>query len=276
MQKQYAECTLDEALKMLTPGNVGAVRETRRKNEGNLRLPELDSVGGLSAKVIAELGRGGTKTVYDVEIAGTRYALGLSNIVDPPVVAIEKWEYVLAEKDITRRFRELGLLVNELFDIVPARIGQHEFPAALMRRYQDCPFIVYDSKNGFRNNNPMVKVGQKVTPEQLLVFTAPTIQDISCLLSSGVMMGTSDTFNVCVVPDKTVRLFFSDLGTASFGRPFTGKFREKTAMAYAQAAINAFLNSFSFRVYNNSGLNAFDLPENIQVVEKAMAEKVLS
>ncbi|MEA2088228.1 MAG: hypothetical protein U9O55_00070 [Patescibacteria group bacterium] len=133
---------------LLTADNIAHIVRSRRRPE----YPRQDTVESLSveeqnATIHERLGSGGSKEVYDIEIAGQHYAIGICGIQDAPDRMVEKWKIVLQEPANTQHLRERDFLVNELCDIRPTAVNGTHFPGIIMKRYQDLPFRVFDGKN---------------------------------------------------------------------------------------------------------------------------------
>ena len=235
---------------MLSTENIDNILRSRRSDDepGKDILHEI-TVGSYPVVIHEFLGSGTSKEVYDVEIEGQHYALGLSGIIDPTSHIIWKWRQVIKEPDNTRRLRDLGLIVNDICEIVPATVNGYEFPLILMKKYTDHPFTIYDSKNKHRNNNPLIGMDDKVTVETASQLFSQIAKEIALLVRNGVKLGT-DNFNLCMI-HGTPHLYFYDLGSASFeGIP--QKDVSTYVRYYAKYAMDAFLNSFSFDVYHGN------------------------
>lgn len=133
----------------------------------NLEIEEID------VKIHGRLGSGGSKEVYDIELNGAHYALGICGIQDAPERVVEKWKIVLQEPQNTKFLRDQGFLVNEVCEIKPIKVSGTDFPGLLMKRFQDHDFRIFDSKNIGRNDNPIVNKETKLDDGEMLKTMSP-------------------------------------------------------------------------------------------------------
>ncbi len=190
------------------------------------------------AKVVGYMGSGGTKEVFDILIGEERYALGLCGIIDPPQTIIKKWTQVFNEPENTSKLRELGFFVNNLCKITPIKVNGFDFPAIIMKRYQDHYFQICDGKNNQNNENMLIP--PKITIETCAPLFTKIASDISNLIKAGVRIG-GDCFNLCL--DNNVQhLYFNDLGSASF-KEIKNEDIDLFVSSYTSHAVGAFLNS---------------------------------
>lgn len=197
---------------LLTIDNIAHIVRSRRRPE----YPGRDTVENLSveeqnATIHGRLGSGGSKEVYDIEIAGQHYALGICGIQDAPERMIEKWKIVLQEPANTQHLRERGFLVNELCDIRPTAVNGTPFPGIIMKRYQDLPFRVFDGKNVGRAGITIFNKDTQLNDEVMLEIMRPIIDEIVRLIQNGIQLGR-DNFNLAE-SRGAVHLYFNDLGT---------------------------------------------------------------
>ncbi len=229
---------------LLTLSNVGNIASSIMASG----ISSLHIEGKL-ANVSEVLGCGGTKRVYNVEVGGRNYAVALPGTVDPAEITITKWNKVLQEPANTDRLRELGFHVNDICRIAPAEINGHEFPVLMMKRYRDHDFPIFDSKNPCRHYHEFIKPEQKVTDEDCLQLFSAVGDEIAALVQNGVGLG-NDCFNLCEI-DGVIHLYFNDLGPARF-EDIPARALEVYVSAYARAAVGAFVNTTTERVYSTN------------------------
>ena len=120
-----------------------------RRSEDSPGKDVIDSleVEGQAASQPKFLGSGGSKEVFDIEVGGEHYAVALCGLHDMPERIIQKWGNILKEPVNTASLRERGFYVNELCEVKNIKVNGLEFPALMMKRFEDHPFKIYDSKN---------------------------------------------------------------------------------------------------------------------------------
>ena len=211
----------------------------------SMREERLDIVSteGRPITVVAELGGGGSKSVYDIIIGNRHYALALPNIVDDVETVLEKWSAVLQEPMKTERVRRIGLPVNTICEILPVQVNEVAFPALLMARYQDLPYEVRDAKNPNTSirKTPVLR-GQSLDMQSLTNVLGGVLSDLSTMIGNGVQV-MSDSVNLCIDQGQP-RIFLNDLGSATFERVSTGDLPEY-AETYSRWAVGAMLNALS-------------------------------
>lgn len=215
--------------------------------EGRL---DIMSDGGRPVTVVEQIGEGGSKTIYDVDIESQRYALALPNIVDDAEIMLAKWKVVLQEPVKTERVRHIGLPVNTVCESFPVQVNGAPFPALLMARYQDLPFEVRDTKNPNTSiwKTPIL-AGKILDAQSLQVILRDATSDLSTMIRNGVQV-MRDSMNLCIDRGQ-LRIFLNDLGSASFERISTGD-RQDCAKTYCNWAVGAFLNALTEPEYQTN------------------------
>ncbi len=209
------------------------------------------STHGSPVILAKELGRGGSKTVYDATIEGATMALGLPNTTDGIERMREKWTVVMHEPAATDRIRGLGLLVNPLCRLQEVEINGTPFPAIVMHRYHDLPYQVKDGKNSSSSvSRGAFQPGS--LSEQWFTDKAlqPLAEDCATLIAAGANLHR-DSFSTCVTMDGELRLFLHDLGNATFEQ--TGEHSVDTyARGYARFVIGSFTNAVNEPEYRGN------------------------
>lgn len=243
MSKVFPSLSEEDISKLLTREQVRALY-TEVKGVGIERLV----VSGKITDIVGDLGAGGTKEVYDVVIQGQHYALAFPNFNDSHSEIIRKWRFAVREEKQTDTIRDLGFIVNPIYQVVDTSVNGVTFPGVLMKRYGDLGFPVYDSKN-VKSQHEMIGVDQKIDEDSALEFFAQTVEEIARLLKEGVCLGR-DCFNLCEI-EGNPRLYLNDLGHSEvklIGDGSKGYFAE----SYTQYAISAFVKTVSERVYRQN------------------------
>lgn len=157
------------------------------------------------------LGRGGSKSVFEVTIGDESFALALPNPTDNNEIMKNKWGKALTEPDKTKKLRNMGLLVNPICEVVELTIKGVPFTGIKMARYEDLPFHVMDGKAPY-----ILSIIRDVLPKDINLSSFETFfTHISCdvvtMVKNGVIVDGFDSVNVCI--DRgALRLFLSDLG----------------------------------------------------------------
>ena len=221
--------------------NESAVRDIlESRQNGSLNIV----VGNRAFTISQRLGSGGTKEVYDVHVGNSHFAMALPGSVDLPKTIVRKWRTVLNEPDNTRRLRDANLRVNSLSQLIQTKINGHFFPALLMKRYEDLPFTVRDSKNIGVGASRIFLPG--MTVEQIAETIRPMAADIHVLLQRDIRLGR-DSFNLCL-ENGYPHIFFNDLGSAGF-EPILEADIDQIAGHYADATVGAVLNGITEAEY---------------------------
>lgn len=162
-------------------------------------------VDGDETEVHQYLGGGGSKEVYDVEIDGEGYALGLLKFSDPEEgFQSDFWE-APSEPEFIDRARDSDIPTYDVYERACVEIDGKRQPAFLMTRDQDHEYPVYDSKDGDRNHTLLNDI---TTRDQLLDLVDPMATDISGMIGAGIPAGL-DSFNICEI-DGEPRVFYTD------------------------------------------------------------------
>lgn len=196
------------------------------------------------------LGEGGSKSVFDLDLEGERFALALPNPVDTPDVIEEKWANVLNEPANTALVRDMGIRVNTMSVIKPVKMEGLQVDGLMMHRFEDLPFEVRDSKN------PLSSTGRtKLFSERrynqvtLLRQLEPILEEIRRLIQGGVVVGR-DSFNLAV--DHTeAHLFLNDLGGMRIQSIKPGE-EERYKRYYFESAVGALINGLTEEEYQSS------------------------
>jgi len=248
----------------LNVGSIAAMNERRKKT--GLTLTYKDQPMVLDQE--RPIGTGGSKQVYSVQVGERHYALAIPAAdIDHPSVILQKWQAVAREPANTERIRQLGLVVNDLCQLVQVKINGTEFPGLVMRRFQDLPFEVRDSKNLHSSTGETpVLTGQS----ELESAFENIVGEIVILLENGVKLG-EDSFNLAVV-DGHAHLYFNDLGTAKFEN-IDPQYLENYIDAYLDSAIRAFIIGITEAEYSPIG-DKFDYESLKQKLKNKLLKKL--
>ncbi len=240
----------------LTESNLDQITKSRKKRERPFE-DCVDSIESNLGPVVINgfLGSGGTKEVYDVEINGQRFALGLCGIQDSPSVLKNAWQFVLKEPDNTSCLRNLGLKVNPVVRIEEIKLNGFPFPAIVMRRYQDLDVTVFDAKNRSPIPNPLITTDTPSDLRGFLDLMTPIQADVAKLLIGGVRLAT-DSFNLCLAAGEP-HLYFNDLGKMKI-QPIPHGDLDWFAYRYTEHAIETILQSVNAATLDNPVLKAVD------------------
>lgn len=235
---------------LLTTDNIAHIVRTRRRPE----FPGRDTVESLTvedqdATIHRKLGSGGSKEVFDIEIDGQHYALGICGIQDAPQRMLEKWKIVLQEPANTQHLREKGFLVNELCDIKPTTVNGTPFPGIVLKRYQDLPFRVFDGKNVGREGTSIVNKDTQLSDEIMLEQMSPVIDEVAKLINNGIRLGR-DNFNLAE-SQGAVHLYLNDLGPMKVNEIQEDDF-PRFIEYYTMWAIGAFVNGVTHDTYEHN------------------------
>lgn len=196
------------------------------------------------------LGSGGSKSVFDLDLGGERFALALPNPIDSPDVIEEKWARVLNEPGNTALIRAMGIRVNTLSVTKPVKMEGLQVDGLMMHRYEDLPFEVRDSKNPLSSTGKTTLVSEggynESTFRDQLV---PMVEEIRRLVQGGVVVG-SDSFNIAIDRSK-VHLFLNDLGSMRIGDIKPGD-EERYKRYYFESAVSALINGLTESEYQGS------------------------
>lgn len=210
-------------------------------------------IGGLPVRIHEVLGKGGSKTVYDIGTDAGRYALALPNSVDEPIVVREKWRKVLREPANAVSVRKLGLCTNTLCVTLPVSINGVGFLGLLMRRYVDLPYEVVDSKNRLSSTSSgLIIPDGGLEAKTFIPFFSSVVEDCATLLRNGMLLG-SDCFSFC--QDRSqARPFFNDLGAGM--EVVKEKFSETDirhySREYVRSSMNAWASQFHFNYFDRN------------------------
>ena len=217
-------------------------------------------VDGEEAEARGYLGGGGSKEVYDIDIDGSRYALGIMKFPDPEKGFEYDFWAMPSEPEFIERARDAGIQTYDNYERAKLEIEGQEHPAFLMTRDQDHQNPVYDSKNAVDRHDML---NQVTTRDQLLDVLDPLSDDIAGMIAKDIPAGR-DSFNISEV-DSSSRVFYTDPPTEEIQQ--TGD--AELAGYYSDYALTALLNTAAVEAFDNevvdrlTGLNAFrDSVEN--------------
>lgn len=215
------------------------------------------------------LGSGGTKQVYAVVYKGRRYALALPGVgTDPSDIIKEKWEEALHEPENTDKIRALGLLTNPLCKTVKAEVNGVDFPVIVMKRYEDLPFEIRDSKNRKTSSIGATElVSAQMDDADILRLFDPLLEEIYVLLQYGVRL-SSDSINLCV-KNREAHFYFNDLGRAVF-QPMD----DETLRRYAEYYVGRAVYTFLVGLTHQEGRN-IEKDHDFEKIGKMLLERVL-
>lgn len=195
------------------------------------------------------LGSGGSKEVFDVEVGGEHYAVALCGLQDTPERVIQKWENVLKEPVNTALLRARGFYVNELCEVKNIKVNGVEFPALVMKRFEDHPFQIYDSKNIGKKANQLFNDKTELSDDKMITLMSSISDEIARLIRDGIRLGR-DNFNLCV-SEGQMHLYFNDLG-ATRVEPFSADEKRRVIDHYVMYAVGAVISSVSEETYRNN------------------------
>lgn len=245
----------------LTPDKIAQIIQSRQlpENPGKDLINNLE-IDGVSTESLKFLGSGGSKEVYDAEVGGKHFAVGICGIQDTPERIIEKWEVVLKEPENTDFLRNQGFYVNEYCQIQNIRVNGFEFPAIVMKRFQDHQFKIFDSKNIGKNNNPIADRETDLNDDKMITIMQPVVNEVARLIKNGIRVGR-DNFNLCL-SNGEIHLYFNDLGPMKT-EAFTKEDAPRIIEQYTMYAVSAFINSVNQDTYkNNKYIHNMDNPDN--------------
>lgn len=254
---------------------VVQVIQSRRSAE----LPGKDVINALEiegrvANPPKFLGSGGSKEVFDVEIGEEHYAVALCGLQDTPERVIQKWESVLKEPVNTALLKARGFYVNDMCEVRNIRVNGVEFPALVMKRFEDHSFEIYDSKNIGKNANRLFDERTELSDEKMMSLMSPISDEIIRLVRDGIRLGR-DNFNLCVSEDQ-MHLYFNDLGPTRV-EPFLDDEKKRVIAHYVMYAVGAVVSSVNEETYrNNPYINKMDdLESTLQTsLEKKIEEQL--
>ncbi len=233
----------------ISPNNLSQLIPSLRGNDNPLVF-----INGERVYIKSVLGKGGSKSVYDAEWNGNRFALALPNVVDSANGAFGKWTRTLTEPYKTALIRDISLCTNTFCDAVPAIVNNVEIPVVAMTRYEDLPYKVIDTKRRESSTQKSVvyPIGGLTVENFLSLFTT-VVDDCVTLLKNGVMLH-GDSINVCMDETGCMRLYLNDLGEG-MSQKDEEKNREKlryTCGWYADYAKDAWASLFDFDEIENN------------------------
>ncbi|MCX6755681.1 MAG: hypothetical protein NT068_04080 [Candidatus Nomurabacteria bacterium] len=218
---------------------------SQSRNKGNLSF----GCNQLPVELISNkpIGAGGSKEVYEVKINNASYALAIPHAgIDSSNKILEKWQTVLKEPDNTNHLRKMGFYTNDFIQTIPVSINNINFPALIMKRYEDLPFEIRDSKNIHSSIGSSKLISKQPTQEEIVQVMDNIIKEIVALIKHGVILH-KDSFNLCVVNGQS-HLYFNDLGNTKF-ETIDQKEYTKYITGYTSFAMNAFLNGLTDEEY---------------------------
>ncbi len=235
---------------LLTGANIHHIVSSRRLPQ----YPGRDALQALTVErqnttIHGKLGSGGSKEVFDIEIDGKHYALGICGIQDASDAILEKWRVVLQEPANTEYLRQRGFLVNELCDIKETDVNGTPFPGIIMRRYQDLPFRVFDSKNVGSEGISIIGKDTQLNDEIMLEILGQVIDEIVRLIQNGIQLD-KDNFNLAEW-QGAIHLYLNDLGTMKVSEIPQNDF-QRYIKHYTMYAINAFVNGVTNDTYSHN------------------------
>jgi hypothetical protein len=235
---------------ILVPNQVSQILHSRRDtNQPGVDVIRHVELNQSEVSLEGYLGSGGSKEVYSAVQDGHDFALCICGIQDNSERVVEKWKSVLKEPRNTDELRKRGFHVNDACKISIVKINGHQFPALLMKRYQDHSFSIYDAKNTSGNDNPILEGDKEINDQLMMEVLSSVIDEITALIKEGVILGT-DSFNVCLSQGK-VHLYFNDLGPMEIKVIQQEEYKEVIDY-YVASAIAAFVNSISYKVFQES------------------------
>jgi len=202
--------------------------------------------GDDSFRLGRELGKGGTKSVYDAQLSGEQLALALSNTVDGTTRAAQKWQKALREPPVTDVVRELGFLVNTHCKVTPITVDGTSFPAITLTRYADLPLEVRDRKNPSSSVVRGDIFTKTPTLGSFIEATRGLAQDTAKVVGQGVFL-EGDSFNLGR-DDNGLHLFLNDLSNAQF-RDSNEEDATKYAEYASSRAVEALISGLSWEEY---------------------------
>jgi hypothetical protein len=273
MNKELEYIDSKKGREMLTVDGLRSIQESLEAGRTYGR-PDSIEIGCNPARIHGRLGSGGTKEVYDVEIGNQRYAVSVPGACKDPERLTSLWWSSLGEPDVSRKFRELGLLVNNLSEVVRGRVNGIPFPLLIMGRYEDQELPVYDSKNSHGNRNPLVSEDTHITREGFLSLCKMPVEDVAVVVRNGIMID-GDSFNYAQSNEGDSNgIFFMDFGNAEFLQ-LTRAGRRDSAKLYAGSAIDAVMASFGRTYGKNKSLQALDRRETREEIQQTLTQRVL-
>ncbi|MBN2880864.1 hypothetical protein JXM83_02315 [Candidatus Woesearchaeota archaeon] len=212
------------------------------------KIPSIVDVDGTTVNLEKELGAGGSKTVYQIELDNQKYALALPNLIDHPMIRLRKWYNAMSEPENTNQFRNAGLITNDISEIIVTTINGISIPAILMKSYDEHDFDIYDAKNHNKSHKFLLPYIIP-TNEELEELFIPGLNDVLTLVENGINID-SDSFNLCN-KGKVPRLYFNDLGNAEFNSI------DDTTIAinyYKKQFLRTFVSTLNDNSYRNNQL----------------------
>ncbi|KKT73051.1 MAG: hypothetical protein UW70_C0092G0001 [Candidatus Peregrinibacteria bacterium GW2011_GWA2_44_7] len=161
-------------------------------------------------------------------------------------LALAKWSKALKEPANTLKIRKAGLLVNPHSAVISLKVGAVELPVIVMDTYDQLSFQVRDSKNR-RDVKDSFLMQIEFDDEKFIALFDKVIRRIRTLLDIGANLG-SDCFNICIAEDRSMDLYFNDLGAARFKKLQSNE-RKEYAEEYLTYAIGAFINGLTENEY---------------------------
>ncbi len=240
------QLSIEKANTMLTVENLVSIWKTGMSTKNLVEGKTRITVEGIEVKIESLLGSGGTKAVYSVTLNCKKYAMAICQYNDAPGIISEKWSSCLCEPENTKLLQNQGFLVNEESRIVHVAINGYDFPALMMKRYQDHPFRIYDSKNRIQG----IPFSAVKGVDDCISELQSVRKDIRKLIKAGIVL-IGDSFTICS-QNNILRLYLNDLGNLQYDE-ITCDEIDGVLVKYSNFARIAYLNAHSdIAIRNNS------------------------
>jgi len=166
-------------------------------------------VEGKETELRLYLGGGGSKEVYDVDIDGDRYALGILKFSDPEGGFESDYWQAPSEPEFVDEARDSDIPTYEIYQRVNLDVEGISHPAFLMTRDQDQENPVYESKNNVQKHDFLNEVNNR---NELLKILEPLAADIARMTENEIPAGL-DSFNISEI-DGLPTVFYTDPPTS--------------------------------------------------------------
>ena len=177
------------------------------------------------------IGYGGSKCAYRCKYKGNEYCILLPHKV---------WNNALNEPNNTLILKKLGLLVNDICEIIKIKINNEDFPAIITSLYDSHKYKIFDCKNKNNNLNDYYDF-RNLNEDTIKYFFADILEDIKILIKNNIFL-EQDSYNFAI-KNNAIRLFFNDLPYAQLEKIKNNKYELKRT--YISYVINNFLNILS-------------------------------
>ncbi|MBQ7764544.1 hypothetical protein IJ384_04150 [bacterium] len=177
------------------------------------------------------VGFGGSKCAYKCKYKGNEYCILLPH---------KAWNNALNEHNNTLILKNLGLLVNDICEIIKIKINNEDFPAIITSLYDSHKYKIFDCKNKNYNLNDYYDL-KNLNEDNIKYFFADILEDIKILIKNNIFL-EQDSFNFAV-KDNTMRLFFNDLPYAQLEKIKNNS--NELKKTYISYVINNFFNVLS-------------------------------